>query len=67
MYGVFVNTDSPSLGEDGELFVGIRLFELAKQAGTIKHYVWSNLDNVVTVRTQSYGICQRLITPMGIV
>ncbi|KAI0712955.1 hypothetical protein C8T65DRAFT_774456 [Cerioporus squamosus] len=27
------------------------MFELAKQAETIKHHVWSNLDNVIRVRS----------------
>ena len=43
-YGAFVNTDSFTLGEEKEIFVGMRIFELAKQIGTLKHYVWSGLD-----------------------
>ncbi|KAI0717245.1 nmrA-family protein [Cerioporus squamosus] len=45
-YGAYVNTDSFTIGQEKEVFSGIRIFELAKQAGTIKHYVWSSLDNV---------------------
>lgn len=44
MYGAFVNTDSFTIGEQKEIFTGIRIFELAKQTGTLKHYVWSGLD-----------------------
>ncbi|TFK78827.1 NAD-P-binding protein [Polyporus arcularius HHB13444] len=45
-YGAYVNTDSFTIGQVKEVFAGIRIFELAKQAGTIKHYVWSSLDKV---------------------
>ena len=43
-YGVWVNTDSFTLGEDKETWQGIRIFELAKQAKTLKHYIYSHLD-----------------------
>ncbi|KAI0700237.1 NAD-P-binding protein [Cerioporus squamosus] len=43
-YGAFVNTDSFTLGEEKEIFIGMRIFELAKQIGTLQHYVWSGLD-----------------------
>ncbi|RDX42253.1 NAD-P-binding protein [Lentinus brumalis] len=43
-YGVFVNTDSFTLGEEKEIFIGMRIFELAKQVGTLQHYVWSGSD-----------------------
>ncbi|KAK7690547.1 hypothetical protein QCA50_005645 [Cerrena zonata] len=46
VYGVFVNTDSFTIGEEKEVFAGIRIFELAKQVPTIKHYVWSNLEYI---------------------
>ncbi|CAF1103937.1 unnamed protein product [Didymodactylos carnosus] len=46
VYGVFVNTDGFTVGEQSEVFAGMRIFELAKQIGTIKHYVYSNLDYV---------------------
>lgn len=46
-YGAFVNTDSFTIGEQAELFAGIRIFELAKQVGTLKHYVYSSLDNIL--------------------
>ncbi|CAL1716918.1 unnamed protein product [Somion occarium] len=45
-YGAFVNTDGLTVGEQKEVFSGIRIFELAKQVGSLKHYVWSNLEYV---------------------
>ena len=50
VHGVFVNTDSWTVSEAQEVFLGIRIFELAKEAGTVRHYVWSSLDNVFKVR-----------------
>ena len=44
VYGAFVNTDGFTVGEKGETYLGMRIFELAKQTGTVKHYVWSSLD-----------------------
>ena len=48
-WGAFVNTDSWTIGEQKELFWGMRLFELAKQVKTVRHYVWSNLDYISKV------------------
>ncbi|GJE91038.1 NmrA/HSCARG family protein [Phanerochaete sordida] len=45
-WGAFVNTDSFTIGEQKEVFFGMRIFELAKQAKTVRHYVWSSLDYV---------------------
>jgi len=39
-----VNTDGFTVGEKEETYLGLRIFELAKQSGTVKHYVWSSLD-----------------------
>jgi hypothetical protein len=44
VYGAFVNTDGFTVGEKEETYLGLRIFELAKQTGTVKHYVWSSLD-----------------------
>lgn len=52
-YGAFVNTDSFTIGEQKEIFYGIRIFELAKQARTVRQYVWSSLDYVSKVRTSA--------------
>lgn len=40
----FVNTNSWSLGIKNEIYWGIRIYELAVQAG-VKHFIWSSLDN----------------------
>ncbi|EKM60592.1 uncharacterized protein PHACADRAFT_203765 [Phanerochaete carnosa HHB-10118-sp] len=45
-WGAFVNTDSFTIGEQKEIFLGMRIFELAKQAKTVRHYIWSSLDYV---------------------
>ena len=42
-YGMFVNTDFFTVGDEGETYAGIRLFEFAKYAG-VRHFIWSNLD-----------------------
>ncbi|KAI0776595.1 NAD(P)-binding protein [Trametes elegans] len=42
--GAWVNTDGFTVGEAKEVFAGMRIFELAKQAKTVRHYVWSNID-----------------------
>ena len=44
VWGVWVNTDGFTIGEQKELFAGMRIFEIAKRAGSVRHYVWSNLD-----------------------
>jgi len=43
-YGAFVNTDGFTLGEKAEIFLGMRIFELAVEAG-VEHYIWGALDN----------------------
>ncbi|KAM5537164.1 hypothetical protein V8D89_009097 [Ganoderma adspersum] len=44
VYGAWVNTDGFTVGEAKEVWAGIRIFELAKQDGGVRHYVWSSLD-----------------------
>lgn len=39
-----MNTDGFTIGEKEETYLALRIFELAKQTGTVKHYVWSSLD-----------------------
>ncbi|CAF1598585.1 unnamed protein product [Didymodactylos carnosus] len=45
-YGVFVNTDGFTIGEQAEVFAGMCIFELAKQVGTLKHYIYSGLEYI---------------------
>jgi uncharacterized protein YbjT (DUF2867 family) len=40
---VFINTDGFALGEQAEVYWGVRLFELARKAG-VKHLIYSGLD-----------------------
>ncbi|EJF64803.1 NAD(P)-binding protein [Dichomitus squalens] len=44
VYGAWVNTDGFTVGEEKEVWAGLRIFELAKQNGAVRHYVWSSLD-----------------------
>ncbi|KAJ4000770.1 NAD(P)-binding protein [Lentinula boryana] len=43
-YGVFVNTDTFSVGEQKEIYLGIKMFELAHRAPQMRHFIWSGLD-----------------------
>ncbi|KAF7797207.1 hypothetical protein EIP86_008399 [Pleurotus ostreatoroseus] len=43
-YGAWINTDGFTIGEQKEIYAGMRIFEAAKQAGTVRHYIWSSLD-----------------------
>ena len=48
-YGAWANTDGFTIGEQREIHAGMRIFEIAKQAGTVRHYVWSSLDYALKV------------------
>ena len=50
-YGAWINTDGFTVGEDREIHAGMRIFEAAKQLGTIQHYIYSGLDYVFKVRS----------------
>ena len=50
-YGAWVNTDGFTVGEQKEIYAGVRIFELAKQTKSMRHYVWSNLDYALKVCT----------------
>lgn len=43
-YGVFLNTDSFTIGEVAETYWGIRLYESAVKSH-VKHVIWSGLDD----------------------
>lgn len=49
VYGAFVNTDGFTVGEQKEIYAGIRIFEIAKMTKGVQHYVWSNLDYALKV------------------
>lgn len=39
----FVNTNGFAIGEKAEIYWGIRIYELAREAG-LKHFVWATID-----------------------
>ncbi|KAH9038371.1 NAD-P-binding protein [Lactarius pseudohatsudake] len=43
-YGAWINIDGFTVGEQREIYAGLRIFELAKQTKSLRHYVWSGLD-----------------------
>ncbi|KAJ7058716.1 NAD(P)-binding protein [Mycena amicta] len=45
-YGAWVNTNGYAYGEMGEIYSGMRIFEVAKRSHSLRHYVWSNLRHV---------------------
>lgn len=53
VHGVWANTDGFTVGEQKEVWAGIRIFEIAKEIGTVKHYIWSNLDYASKVCIQN--------------
>lgn len=46
VYGAYVNTDGFTIGEQKEIYVNMRIFEIAKQTKSMRHYVFSGLDYV---------------------
>ncbi|KAJ7612562.1 NAD(P)-binding protein [Roridomyces roridus] len=46
-YGVWVNTDGPTVGEAQEIYAGMRIFEIAQRTEGLKHYVWSSLPYIL--------------------
>jgi hypothetical protein len=40
----FVNTNGFAIGEKAELYWGVRIYEIAKEEKSMRHFVWSNLD-----------------------
>ena len=45
-----MNIDGFTVGEEREIYAGMKIFEIAKIAKTVKHYVWSNLEYSLGVR-----------------
>lgn len=56
VYGAWVNPNTFAIGEQYEVFLGMRIFELAKQIRTVRHYVWSNLDYVTKVASRASSV-----------
>ena len=55
-YGAWVNIDGFTVGEQREIYAGIRVFELAKQTKSLRHYVWSSLDYNLKASENSQSI-----------
>lgn len=49
VYGVFVNTDTFTIGEQREIYANMRIFEIAKQTKSMRHYVFSGLDYALKI------------------
>ncbi|KAJ3920534.1 hypothetical protein F5877DRAFT_89364 [Lentinula edodes] len=43
-YGVFVNTDTYSVGQQKEIYLAIKMFEQAHRVHLMRHFIWSGLD-----------------------
>ncbi|KAJ4489986.1 NAD(P)-binding protein [Lentinula aciculospora] len=43
-YGVFVNTDTSSVGQKMEIYAAIKMFEQAHRTPEMRHFIWSSLD-----------------------
>lgn len=43
-YGAWVNTDTYTVGEEREIYAGIKIYESARRTPTARHLIWSNLD-----------------------
>ncbi|KAE9404537.1 NAD(P)-binding protein [Gymnopus androsaceus JB14] len=43
-YGVFVNTDTWSVGQEKEIYASVKIFEQANRVRQMRHFVWSGLD-----------------------
>lgn len=57
VYGAWVNTDSFAHGEEHEMYLGMRIFELAKELKTVRHYVWSSIDFYYKVCSDVLLVC----------
>ncbi|KAF8240875.1 nmrA-family protein [Tricholoma matsutake] len=43
-YGAWVNTDTYTVGQQKEIFAGIKIYETARRTKTFRHLIWSGLD-----------------------
>lgn len=58
VYGAFVNTDGFTVGEQKEIYAGMKIFEIAKMEKSVRHYVWSNLDYFIGVSASVLALIQ---------
>ena len=43
-YGAWVNTDTYTVGEEKEIWAGIKIYEAMRRSKAARHLIWSNLD-----------------------
>lgn len=43
-YGAWINTDGFTLGEQKEIYYGVKIFEIAKRTPSMRHFAYSSLD-----------------------
>lgn len=59
-WGAFVNTDGFTVGEQRELWAGIKIFETARRTKSMRHYVWSSIAYMSKVgRLSQSNLIQR--------
>jgi hypothetical protein len=61
-YGTWVTIDGFTVGEQREIYAGMRIFELAKQTKSLRHYVWSSLNYGLKVSKLTSGKSRVLTT-----
>ena len=59
VWGVWNNTDGFTVGEQKEVYFGMRIFELAKQEKTVRHYVWSGAVYITKVVSLCFACEER--------
>lgn len=52
VYGAWINTDGFTIGQQKEIYAGIKIYEIAKRTPSLRHYIWSSLPYVSKVRQQ---------------
>ncbi len=56
-----MNTDGFTVGEQKEIYAGLKIFEIAKRTPSVRHYVWSNLDYASKVHRVRFDLYVLLI------
>lgn len=56
-YGAWVNTDTYTVGEQKEIYAGIKIYETARRTSAARHLIWSNLDYGSKVCLFTEGDC----------
>jgi len=56
-YGAWVNIDTYTVGEQKEIYTGIKFYEAARRTKAARHMIWSNLDYGSKVGSM-FAICK---------